>query len=86
MTETVLSVEVGYRKPHQAIFQAAIECLGVEPSSCVFVGDSYVPDYVGPTDFGMQALLIDPSATTPVPAGHRIDSVLDVARYLDASR
>ena len=86
VTETVMSVEVGYRKPHDAIYRAAVERLGVEPHRCLFVGDSFDPDYVGPTRFGMQALLIDPNATTAVPVERRIDSVLDVARCLDTSR
>ncbi|GAA3600348.1 hypothetical protein GCM10022419_100520 [Nonomuraea rosea] len=33
---------------------------GIEPSSALFVGDTFVPDYEGPRRAGMTALLIDP--------------------------
>lgn len=75
----VTSVEVRCRKPHPGIFQAAVDRISVDPSRCLFVGDSYFPDYVGPTRFGIQALLIDPAAATDAPADRRIESILDVA-------
>lgn len=76
---TVMSVEVRSRKPDPGIFRATVNTIGVDPSRCLFVGDSYIPDYVGPTRFGMDALLIDPNAMSATPERDRISSILDVA-------
>lgn len=81
---TVLSVEVGSRKPHPGIFREAIDRVGVGASRSVFVGDSYVPDYVGPTRVGLAALLIDPASSADIPEDRRLASVLDVADRLEA--
>jgi putative hydrolase of the HAD superfamily len=80
VSTTVMSVDVRCRKPYAGIFQATIDRLGVEASRCLFVGDSYVPDYVGPTRFGMDALLIGAAAHADVPEHRMITSVLDVGR------
>lgn len=61
----VTSVEVGWRKPHPAIYAAALGRAGVDPSRCVFVGDTRAPDYLGPRAAGMAARLIDPMDATP---------------------
>lgn len=47
-----------------------------------FVGDTRDPDYIGPRSMGMRALLIDPDHRQTVPAGDRIDSVLDLPARL----
>jgi putative hydrolase of the HAD superfamily len=44
----ILSVQVGWRKPHPGIFTAALDELGIEPDDAVFVGDSCRADYHGP--------------------------------------
>ena len=74
----VTSVEVGVRKPHPAIYRAALDRLGIGPGEALFVGDNPVADYEGPTAAGMRAYLIDPAARHPVPADRRIDSVFDL--------
>jgi putative hydrolase of the HAD superfamily len=74
----ITSVEVGWRKPHAAIYRAALESMGAEPSDAVFVGDTRIPDYDGPRAAGMSALLIDPHRRHDIAAEDRIDSVLDV--------
>jgi HAD superfamily hydrolase (TIGR01509 family) len=50
---------VGKEKPHPAIFQAAVNSLGVSPAESTYVGDVYSIDYLGATGFGMQAVLFD---------------------------
>lgn len=47
----------GYLKPHPSIFQASLECLGVEPSEAVFVGDDVQADIVGAQVAGIYAVL-----------------------------
>jgi putative hydrolase of the HAD superfamily len=47
------SSEVGKRKPHPAIYQAALSELGVAPDRALFVGDRLVEDVQGPAELGM---------------------------------
>ncbi len=49
----VFSSEVGKRKPHPSIFEAALGGLGVQPSEAVFVGDSLYHDVDGARALGM---------------------------------
>jgi putative hydrolase of the HAD superfamily len=49
----VFSSEVGWRKPHPAIFERALESLGVEPDDVLFVGDTIATDVVGAAALGM---------------------------------
>jgi putative hydrolase of the HAD superfamily len=78
----VLSVQVGWRKPHPAMYAAALHALAVPSAEAVFVGDSHVADYVGPTTAGIRSFLIGPAGD--VPAAHRLDSVFDLpARLAD---
>ncbi len=49
----------GWTKPHESIFRAALELLGVEPAEAVMVGDSVEDDVQGAQALGMRAFLID---------------------------
>jgi putative hydrolase of the HAD superfamily len=49
----VFSSEVGLRKPHPAVFEAALSALGVEPEDALFVGDRRYEDMRGAKDLGM---------------------------------
>jgi putative hydrolase of the HAD superfamily len=53
----VFSSEVGKRKPHPAIFEAALEALGVEPGRALFVGDRRFEDIRGAKEVGMATVL-----------------------------
>jgi putative hydrolase of the HAD superfamily len=50
---SVFSSEVGTRKPHPAIFERALEALGVEPERALFVGDRLYEDVRGASEVGM---------------------------------
>ncbi|MER7456973.1 HAD family hydrolase [Micromonospora sp. NPDC126480] len=78
----ITSVEVGWRKPHPAIYAAALDALGVPASGAVFVGDTYVADYAGPEAVGIRSYLIDPARRHPVPDGRRLDSLADLPGLL----
>lgn len=59
----ISAADVGYLKPHPAIFEAALNHLGVKPEEAVFVGDNPIADIAGAQAIGMQAVL---RVTTPV--------------------
>jgi HAD superfamily hydrolase (TIGR01509 family) len=50
---SVFSSEVGMRKPHPAIFERALEALGVAPENTLFVGDRLFEDIRGAAELGM---------------------------------
>lgn len=61
----VSSGEVGYSKPHPAIFEAAIRVFGVDPSEIIHVGDSIEGDVNGAIASGIHAVLIDRAKLMP---------------------
>lgn len=77
----VLSVEVGHRKPHPAIYETALERLSSDPSRTLFVGDTLDADYHGPKRAGMHAMLIT-DAHREVPAEDQLATVLDLPAAL----
>lgn len=53
----VSSADVGYLKPHPAVFEHALACLEAEPEQAVFIGDDPRCDIVGAQSVGMRAIL-----------------------------
>jgi putative hydrolase of the HAD superfamily len=82
----ILSVQIGWRKPHPAIFTATQETLGIGPGDALFVGDSYLPDYQGPSRAGITAFLIDPGHLAEVPDHARLASLFELPAALDSNR
>jgi putative hydrolase of the HAD superfamily len=80
----VTSVEVGWRKPHPAIYARALRLLAIPAASAVFAGDTYEADYAGPVAAGMTAFLIDPGRRHAIPAARRLDSLADLPGRLGA--
>lgn len=78
----LLSVDHGHRKPHPSIYDAALAMMDAKPAHTAFVGDSFTADYLGPTNAGMSAYLIDPSAAHPVPPNSRLADILDLEAAL----
>lgn len=75
-----LSYEVGAIKPEAEIYQWIINRSGVSAYHCLFVGDTFDADYVGPIAVGMKALhLARRGATQPF----QIVSLNDVLAYVD---
>lgn len=54
---TVSSCELGFRKPHSAIYEAALQGLAVSAEETVFVGDRLDADVEGPAALGMRTVL-----------------------------
>jgi putative hydrolase of the HAD superfamily len=53
---TAFSAEVGAAKPQPAIYLAACDALGVEPTDCVYVGDGNDNELPGAAALGMYAI------------------------------
>lgn len=49
----IYSCQVGRRKPNRRIYDAALESLGLTGPTCLFVGDNFKCDVVGPARLGM---------------------------------
>jgi putative hydrolase of the HAD superfamily len=54
---TVYSSEIGIRKPNRAIYDAALQRIGVAPEQAVFVGDRIREDVRGPRAVGIDTVL-----------------------------
>lgn len=54
---SVFSDEIGFSKPHRAVFDAAAEGLGVPVSAIAHVGDREANDVAGPQAVGARAVL-----------------------------
>lgn len=54
------STLVGVAKPDPAIFTPALDALGRDPATVLYVGDTVHADVVGATNAGMQVVQLDP--------------------------
>jgi putative hydrolase of the HAD superfamily len=83
----VLSSEVGKRKPHPAIFERALDELGVAPVEALFVGDGLEADVAGASRVGMrtvQALWFRADdATVEVEPDYQAFTQMDVLNIVD---
>jgi HAD superfamily hydrolase (TIGR01662 family) len=69
----VTSLEVGYRKPHPAMFEAALRETGCPADRCVMVGDSEVKDIEPALALGMRAIRV--AIEEPAPASSAAHAV-----------
>jgi FMN phosphatase YigB (HAD superfamily) len=60
----VTSVDVGFRKPHRAMFEAALRVAGCSPEDCAMVGNSEDEDIVPARALGMRTVRV---VTRPSP-------------------
>lgn len=79
--------DVGYMKPHPAIYEHILEILGVEPQRAVFVGDSPTYDIAGANEAGLFSVLIDPPhlnrELNGIVPDHTINTLSELLDYLD---
>jgi HAD superfamily hydrolase (TIGR01509 family) len=89
----IASSRGGFRKPHPALFQRALDQLGVAPHEAVFVGDRLVDDVGGAKGIGMRAVLthqyrqepLDDAVIAPDAVIQRLAELPDVIERLDAA-
>ena len=77
----MFSSEVGWRKPHPAIFERALEALDVAPERAIFVGDKLSTDVAGASALGMttcQALWFQADADEAPEPDYRAFTQMDV--------
>ncbi len=55
----IFSIEIGKRKPHKKIFNAAMESIGVHPNESIHIGDSPETDILGAKSAGMMAIYLN---------------------------
>ena len=75
----VFCMDVGWRKPHRAPFNRALELLGVQAHQAAFVGDHPEWDVVGARQAGLRPILLAPSPPNNVDCAviHSLRSVLE---------
>ena len=75
----------GWVKPHESIFRAALELLGVGAGDAVMVGDSLEEDVAGARAIGMRAFLVDrhdrhPEVAERLPDLYALPAALGIPR------
>ncbi|MFQ5665265.1 MAG: HAD family hydrolase [Candidatus Binatia bacterium] len=85
----VISEEFGRRKPHAAIFQAALRNLGASTAEALFIGDSACDDVLGAHNARMPVVWLN-SRGEPLPPGmlppeHVIRQLTDLPALLAGS-
>jgi FMN phosphatase YigB (HAD superfamily) len=77
----IASLDVGFRKPHQAIFRVAIAAAECTAPECVFLGDSEEKDIAPAVAHGMRSILVAIERPPPAEtAAQRIATSLREAR------
>ena len=78
----ITSVAEGWKKPHHAIYERALNKTGIDAKEVVFVGDDYINDYIAPKELGMTTILLDRySKHLDVP--DRVTSFIDLKNLID---
>jgi len=73
---------VGKEKPHPAIFEAALQSMGVKAEQSLYTGDVYCIDYLGSTSVGMQCVLFDVAGAYAQKGLARVESLEDLETLL----
>lgn len=76
-----LSYEMGLIKPDIEMYQSIVRPLNLMPSQCLFIGDTYLADYDGPTKAGFKALHLVRNGSQDE---QTISSLTDISCLLDS--
>lgn len=77
----VSSADYGVRKPHPAIFAAALDRLGLTPGEAWFAGDNPAYDLAGGVGAGMFTVLFRQPAPTPLDLAGASDGYARIERW-----
>ena len=70
---------MGAIKPEPEIYNWIVVATGIPPKQTLFVGDTYLADYKGPTRFGFQSRHLVRNEKSH---GHKISSLTDILKIL----
>jgi len=73
---------VGHEKPHQAIFEAALQAMKAPAGESLYVGDVYSVDYVGARNAGMEAVLFDVAGAYRETGHPRVETLGELETWL----
>ena len=79
----VTSAEAGIEKPDPKIFERALQKADCAPEECLFVGDVYKKDVLGPEKAGMRALWLNNKEKPAIEGVTEIRSLLEVLEHLE---
>jgi HAD superfamily hydrolase (TIGR01549 family) len=81
---TVISDDFGRRKPHPAIFHAALERLGAQPDDALYVGDTAAEDVVGAQAAGVDVAWLNRHGEAPPdpPPTYTLRALTELRRVL----
>jgi putative hydrolase of the HAD superfamily len=54
-----VSINMGWRKPHEAIYHHALNFMDALPEDIYFIGDDFKNDYLKPRELGLKGVLLD---------------------------
>ncbi len=80
----VVSGAVNKRKPRPEIFQRALEKLGVDAESVVFVGDTVDADIQGPKSMGMKTIYVERRVQKEIENACPDQTIKSLSKVLDA--
>jgi putative hydrolase of the HAD superfamily len=83
----VVSVEVGWRKPHPLIFERMFAEMAIQASEALFIGDQLYLDVLGSVQAGMDVVWLDAGRETwtaefPRPT-YRVESMHEIIKLLE---
>lgn len=61
--EVITSEEVGVEKPHEEIFQQALDRMGCKAGNSIMIGNKFTEDILGAINIGMHAILVNSQLT-----------------------
>jgi beta-phosphoglucomutase-like phosphatase (HAD superfamily) len=84
----IASLDIGFRKPHSAIFKAAIFEAGCDAAECVMIGNSDTKDIEPAIQLGMRAIrvAIEEPPPPPISAAEAVLTGLAAVEQLIAQR
>ncbi|WP_026452580.1 YjjG family noncanonical pyrimidine nucleotidase [Aequorivita capsosiphonis] len=76
------SEEVGLKKPHPSVFNAALKKASVAPEKSIMIGDSFEADIVGANNAGMHTLFFNYRKEKVSPPFTSVNELLQIKEYL----
>ncbi len=73
--------EIGYSKPTKEYFDVIVDKLNVNKKNLIMVGDNLAKDVEGAINYGIKAILYDPSNKYPAYKGLKISSLNDILNH-----